>query len=464
MSEKKWTLLKGATVLSMDESVGDYAKGDVLLEGDVIRFVGAELRGKALDGVGPGMKTFDVIDCSNNMIIIPGFVDSHRHMWEGLLRNIAPNHHLNDYFRDVLGRLAPSYTPEDVYLANRVSAYGAINAGVTGILDWSHIQNSPAHTWGSLNAHATCGLRTRFAYGTPMNGEAWWDKDSTRVHPMEMLKKLVKMTPALGVDLALAARGPDFSSIETCASEIRAAREMGVPITMHVGCGSHGGFHEKIEPLWQLGVLGPDVTYIHGTTLGARDLDAIMASRGNVSLSVAVEMMMGHGNVPIQECLNRGIPLSLSVDVETTVPGDMFTQMRAFMQEQRRRVNAREFAGGEPNYDDAILRLITAKEVLHIATQGGADANGWGSICGSLTPGKKADLVMLRKDLINVMPVNDPYGAVVQGMDTSNVSDVMCNGVWLKRDGKLVGVDVSKLQGEVEEARVGLMERSGFLR
>jgi cytosine/adenosine deaminase-related metal-dependent hydrolase len=175
----------------------------------------------------------------------------------------------------------------------------------------------------------------------------------------------------------------------------------------------------------------------------------IVDTGGSVSLAAPVEMMMGHGMPPIQKFLDRGLAPSLSIDVETNVPSDMFNQMRSVLALQR----ANASNGTAP---------VGARDVLSWATMAGAKANGLDDKVGSLTPGKQADIVMLRTDLINVTPLNDPATAVVAGMDTSNVDTVMIAGRLMKRDGRLLHVDWPAVRRMVESSREHVLQKSGF--
>ena len=178
---------------------------------------------------------------------------------------------------------------------------------------------------------------------------------------------------------------------------------------------------------------------------------------GTVSLAAPVEMMMGHGMVPTQKFLDRGVRPSLSVDVETNVPGDMFTQMRTVLSLQRGLLFSRAMAG-----EDNLPAFLTSRDALEFATIEGARANGLADKTGSLTPGKQADIIMLNTKQINVMPVNDPIGAVVWGMDTSNVDSVFIAGKAMKRSGELVGVDLNRVRDLVYESRDYVVKKSGF--
>jgi cytosine/adenosine deaminase-related metal-dependent hydrolase/ribose/xylose/arabinose/galactoside ABC-type transport system permease subunit len=430
-------LIRNGIVLSLDPQIGDVPDGDVLIEGEHIVAVGRDLN--ATDA--------EVIDAIG-MIVMPGFVDSHRHIWEGLLRNIGtdvPLEGRTSYISFVLHKLAPAFRPEDAYVGDLLSALGAIDAGVTTLLDWSHIQGSPAHTDAVVQALNDSGMRAVFAYGFP-----WWGKWEER-QPSWFVRAATEhfSTTDQKVTLALAAPGPEFTDFEVSRDHWKLARETGARITTHVGVGSYGQ-DAKVEEMGRAGLLGPDTTYIHCTTLNDTEIQMIVDSGGSVSLASPVEMMMGHGMPPIQKFLDRGLRPSLSVDVETNVPSDMFNQMRSILALQR---NLAATNGKDP---------VSAREVLSYATVEGARANGLDAKVGTLTPGKQADVILLRTDRINVSPLNDPVTAVVLGMDTGNVDTVLIGGRVMKRAGRLLHVDWPSVRRLADESRDHVIAKSGF--
>jgi 5-methylthioadenosine/S-adenosylhomocysteine deaminase len=354
-------LIRNGIVLSLDPQIGEVSGCDVLIDGDRILAVGVGLEA---DGV-------EVIDASG-MIVMPGFVDSHRHIWEGVLRNIGadvPLEGRSSYISHVLHKLAPAFRPEDAYMGNLISALGAIDAGITTLLDWSHIQGSPEHTDAVVQALEDSGLRAVFGYGFP-----WWGKWEER-QPSWFVRAATEHFSSKDqmLTLALAAPGPEFTDFEVTRDHWKLAREAGARITTHVGVGSYG-LDGKLERFGRAGILGPDTTYIHCTTLNDTEVQMIVDTGGTVSLAAPVEMMMGHGMPPIQKFLDRGLSPSLSVDVETNVPSDMFNQMRSVLALQR---SLAAGAGKSP---------ITARDVLGYATVEGARANGLEAKVGSLTP------------------------------------------------------------------------------
>ncbi len=414
-------LLRGGTVLSMDPDVGDFDSADVLIDGSTIEAVGPNLTASA-----------EVLDVSN-MIVIPGFVDTHRHCWQGALRNILPNGLLTDYVRDILGPARNAFRPEDAYIGDLVTALGALNAGVTTVLDWSHIGNTPEHTDAAISGLRESGIRGVYGFGSGAGGPSNAFPDDIfrlRTEHFASDDQLLTLALAAGIN----------------AGDWAVAREAGAPITVHA---NNGGFANVAD------AMGPDVTYIHCTNQTDEEWAMIADTGGHVSISCPIEMKMGHGIPPIQKSLDYGIRPSLSVDVETEMPGDMFTQMRTALTLQRMLANAR---AGDPDAP----ALLTVRDVMEFATIEGARANGLESKVGTLSPGKEADIVLLRKDMINVMPVNNAYGAVVLGMDTSNVDTVFVQGRIRKRAGELVGVDMERIGRLAGEARDYLVENAGW--
>jgi cytosine/adenosine deaminase-related metal-dependent hydrolase len=437
VTESGRKMIRGGIILSLDPTVGDLNSGDILIEGDKIVAVSPSLNGVEAEQ----------IDASG-MIVMPGFVDSHRHIWEGILRNIGTDVPLEgriSYISFVLRTLAPAYRPEDAYAGNVVSAVGAIDAGVTTLLDWSHIQASPAHTDAVIQGLKDSGLRAVFAYGFP-----WWGKWEER-QPSWFVRAATEHFSSNDqmITLALAAPGPEFVDFEVARDHWKLARETGARITAHVGVGTYGQ-DRKVQEMGEAGLLGPDTTYIHCTTLNDTEIQMIVDTGGTVSLASPVEMMMGHGMPPIQKFLDRGLRPSLSVDVETNVPADMFNQMRSVLALQRALASAEDKPPLSPG------------EVLACATIEGARANGLDATVGSLTPGKKADVILLRTDRMNVTPLNDPATAVVAGMDTGNVDTVLIGGRVMKQNGELLHVDWPAVRRMAAESRDFVVAKSGF--
>ena len=419
-------LLKGGCVLTMDAELGDFPVADVLIEGDKIVTVGVDLE----------VDDAEVVD-ARGRIVIPGFVDTHRHTWETAIRGCAPNSTLDDYFVEVLDSFAPVYGPDDVYASNLAGALECLNAGITTLVDWSHINNTPEHPDAAIAALKEVGIRSQYAYGSANTSLADYWFESQIVMPSDDVRR-IRDTYFSSDDglltMALATRGPGFCVDDVVVEEWKLARELGLPITVHVGMGRLAGRFSMVKNLDRLGLLGPDITYVHSCYLDDEEWRMVKDSGGTISIAAQVEQQMGHGYPPTGRSLAEGLRPSLSVDVVTTVPGDMFTQMRAAFAGERAAVNS-ECWQADVDIPDTML---TARQLLEMATIDGAVVAGVGDRTGSITPGKQADLVLIDGTAPGTAPVIDPYATVTLSADVSNVESVLVAGQFKKRDGRLV--------------------------
>jgi cytosine/adenosine deaminase-related metal-dependent hydrolase len=428
-------LLKGGLVLTLDRAVGDFEQADVLIEGSKISAIRPNISAANAEVIEAG-----------RMIVAPGFVDTHRHMWQGILRNVLPDGSLDDYIATVQKVFGANYTPDDVYVGDYFSALGAIDTGVTCVLDWSHIHNTPEHTDAAIKALRDSGVRAVFAYGNAQTADGrWWEAKGAKFPgDIARLRKQYFSSEDQLTTLYLAAPS---GTPEAILPTFKAARDVGARITIHVGVGERGraGLLEKLNAA---NGLKADTTYIHCCTLNDTEWKLIKDTGGTISIAGYVETLMGHGHPPIQKAIDNGIRPSLSVDVETSVPNDFFAQMRTVFSLQKNDVWAKRLAG-----DKNPPKFLTVREVLEFATIEGARANNLERKIGTLTPGKEADIILLRTDLLNVMPVNNAVGAVVTSMGPHNVDTVLIAGKVMKRGCKLVGVDFERLNRMGNEAR-----------
>ncbi|MDP9793155.1 cytosine/adenosine deaminase-related metal-dependent hydrolase [Catenuloplanes nepalensis] len=426
------TLLRGATILTMDPAVGDLDRGDLYIEDGRISAVAASI--ELDEGV---RRDADVVDATGR-IVIPGFVDTHRHMWEVLVRGGAPHHTLEQYYLDVLGTAGSGVLPGDVHLGTLASARSALLAGITTVQDISNIQHGPAHTDASVAALRESGIRAVFAYGKSFammtrDGGALGD-DVRRVRS--------RLLPDDGADVTMALL-TEWADDDGERHNAALARDLGVRTARHVGA------ETPISRLRDLGVLLAGTTFIHGNGLSPDELRIIADTGGTLSVAPAIELMMGHG-VPMLGLSPHGLPLSLSTSAEVTVASDMFTQMRAALQ------SGRTFGRGAHSG-----RELTARDVLALATREGAAALGLGARTGSLTPGKDADVVVLRADDLDVSPVVDPVSTVVLQMDRRHIDRVYRAGRVVVRDGASAEDSRELVAGLVAAAaRLGPVPRS----
>ncbi|GAA0921014.1 amidohydrolase family protein [Virgisporangium aurantiacum] len=431
-------LLRGGQVITMDPAIGDLATGDVLIEDGKIAAVEPSIDADA-----------EVVDATGR-IVIPGFVDTHRHTWETAIRGVAPNATLDDYFVEILDTFAPLYRPEDVYSSNLAGSLECLNAGITTLVDWSHINNTPDHPDAGVKALQETGIRAQYAYGSANTSlAAYWFESSIAIpgDDVRRIRDAHFSSDDQLLTMALATRGTGFCKDDVVRSEWALARELNIPITVHVAMGRMAGRFGMVKALSTMDLLGPDTTFIHCCYLSEEEWRLLADSGGTVSIAPQVETQMGHGWPPTAKTLEYGLRPSFSIDVVTTVPGDMFTQMRAAFGADRARTNAIWWEKNEPAQG-----LLTHRQMLEAATINGAHVAGLESRTGSLTPGKQADVVLLDATAINMTPIHDPVAAVVLCADVSNVEAVLVDGVWRKRDFKLVA-DVANARNLVENSR-----------
>ena len=427
-------LLKGGTVLSLDPQVGDFANGDVLIGGTKILAVGRNLKASAL-----------LVDAGGK-IVMPGFVDTHHHQYETILRGILadgvlglPGDGKKTYQGVIQGIFTPAYQPEDAYISELVASLNQLNAGVTTTVDTSQVSHTPAHSDACITGLKESGRRAVYTYSPGLGPGSQYPKDLLRLKTQYFSSTDQLLTLELN-----AAPNADNWVL---------ARQASVPIICHIVGDRSGNF----EAIGKAGLMGPDNEYIHCTQLSETHWKMIADTGGKVSIAPAIEMQMRHGMPPLQTALDHGIQPSLSVDVECNMTADMFTIMRTTFTLQRALVNERSLAG-----EENLPSLLTCRDVIEMATIAGARAAHLDRKIGTLSPGKEADIIMLAADRINVFPLNNVPGTVVTLMDTSNVDTVFVAGKVAKWHGSLVGVDLGRLRRMIEKSRDGVLARAGY--
>jgi cytosine/adenosine deaminase-related metal-dependent hydrolase len=437
--------IRNGFVVSMDPDVGEIPNGDVLVEDGVIVEVGRGLE------VGDA----EEVDASG-MIVMPGFVDTHRHTWQTPVRGVLPCCTLDHYFAVMLGSVGGFYRPEDVHIGDYAGSLEALNAGITSLLDWSHINNTPDHADAAIQGLKDAGIRAVYAHGMPTGGEWWSFSDLEHPEDIRRIRETYFSSDDGLLTLAMAARQPGNSNFDVAKHDWALARELDILISVHVGMRLHNLHYTPVKDMHDLGLMGPDVCYIHMTDLTDQEMDFIAETGGRASVAPYVEMLMGHGPPPTGKLLARGVRPSLSVDVVSSVPGEMFTQMRTALVYDR----ILEFTDTP---DEAYAPKLTHRDVLEFATIDGARACGLHEKVGSLTVGKQGDIVLLRTDAINTAPVLDPIGTIVVFADTSNVDSVFVAGKAMKRNGELVGHDLRQVFRKLDESRNHILGEGGLL-
>lgn len=434
MSAKR--LLRGGTVLSMDPGVGDFERGDVLIDGGVIVEVGSSL---------PDADA-EVIDCEGK-IVLPGFVNSHHHMFQTALRNYWSDGLDMDYFlqsRTGEAALFHQYAPADVYWGELGGALENLAAGTTTVVDTSQCSYTPEHTDAALDGIRRSGIRAVFSY-SPVFGDH--EVDPRYSHP-EDIRRLVDQGAGAGlIRLAL--------GYHVDEDLFRLAKDVGLPVFAHVNDVSFGQMLEELEGD---GLLGAHLTYIHCLGLDTSAWQTIARTGGRVSVSCIAEQTLAMGPPALRDALDHGVPVGFGTDAVSIGPVDFFSQMRAayaLHRGGRAAVPASPASAAGPGG-----KMLSTRDVLEMATIGGARAAQVDDLVGSLTPGKRADILVLNGRALNAGPVLHASGAVVN-MDTSNVETVLVDGRTVKSAGRLVDVDVHQVLDRLAESAEGLLARAG---
>jgi 5-methylthioadenosine/S-adenosylhomocysteine deaminase len=432
-------LIKGGIVLTLGPKTPNHARADVLVEDGVIAEVGDGLRARDAEQID-----------ATHAIVMPGFVDTHRHVWKSLFRNMGESGTESGaaVSSNVYG---PTYQPEDVYAATLIGLLGAVEAGITTVVDWADISSESEHVDAALQAHADAGLRSVLVHAMP----GWQGEHEDEKVSLRRLAALQAKPGDSSTTIAYGPRDPVAAGIDRVARDFTMARELGMRVHTHVGADPKD--MGVVADLGSRGLLGDDVTLIHCSHLDTADLDAIATHKAGVALAPSSDMADGMGMPPIQELIDRGIRLGLGVDSERVAPGDIFAQMRAMNSVQHATLFDLKLAG-----KGGLANLLTTREVIRFATVDGARAAGVGKVSGSIEVGKQADIVVLRTDRPNIWPINDPIGAVVWGMDTSNVDWVLAGGVALMREGGLTA-DVARARQLAISAQHRVAERTGLM-
>lgn len=447
------TLIRNATIVTMDPATPDRAAGDLLVEGDTIRAVGPRLEASAEASVVDGTGT----------IVIPGLVNAHQHTWQTGLRGVAGNWTILEYFRHVHAGLATKFKPDDIFIANLVGALNQINCGTTTLVDWCHNNPTPDHTDRAIDGLAESGIRAAFFHGSPKPdpkpGERpFWEVPHPR-NEVERLRKTRFATDDGLLSLGLAILGPHYSTYDVAVADFKLARDQGLIASMHCA-GGEARTPDGWDRLRAEGLLGDNNNIVHGNNLTDAQLRFMLERGVTFSLTPETEMTQGHGFAITGRLRKLGARPSLGVDLESGISGDMFTVARMALATQRAKDNddSRTALGKLPD-----TSTITTREALAWITVEGARMLKQSHRIGTLTPGKQADLVMIRADALNMWPVHDPITSVVTQASLANVENVMIAGAWKKWQGRLVYGDLARRMGELSDSGRRILGELGLL-
>jgi 5-methylthioadenosine/S-adenosylhomocysteine deaminase len=423
-------VVRGAHVLSMDEKIGDLPSGDVHVRDGAIVAVAVSVNA-------PGAQVIE----GKGMICMPGFVDTHWHHWTTFLRPVMrADNPKRTYFPVTFG-LGLHYTPEDSYRSVRLGLAQSIAAGVTTTHNWAHNVRSPAHADAEVKAMRDIGIRGRFAYGPALGMPN--DK------PMD-LADIARLKRDIGKDamisLGICSRNIDGNNKsrgaidgEMAKKEWGAARDLGLPITLHTSGSA------SIQLLAKENLLGPDVQLVHPLNTNAADWEVLAKHGTHYSTSPLGEAGRS-GEMQFIEMMQAGVLVSMSIDNVTAERCDCFACMHMLQAVNKHRT------GGKFK--------LTTKRLVQLATIDGAKDLGLADMTGSLTPGKRADLILVRTDGSNMGSIGDPYDGLVQLAQPADVDTVVVDGRIMRRGGKFTALDYELVLHEAADALAGLKARA----
>jgi len=435
-------VVRGATVLTMDPAIGDLASGDVLVRDGAIVGVAPQIasaQARAIDGRG--------------MICMPGFIDTHWHLWTSVCRAMIQLDDPKRGYFPVTNAVGRHYTPEDSYRSVRLGLAEALSAGATTVHNWAHNIRSPAHADAELRAMRDVGVRGRLAYGTPQGVS---DDQPMDLKGLERVNR--EWMPGNGNDdgllkLGICSRNVGDStnllrgniSVDMARRDWGGARALGLPITMHTSGPS------PVKLLEDARLLGPDVQLVHPLLTTAEERRILQQRGVSYSASPTGESRRpaSAGVIQLGELLEAGVKVSLSIDNTSSYAADYFQCMRIAYNLHQHRIGARI--------------PLTCKRLVQLATLDGAVDLGIADRTGSLTPGKRADLILVRTGDINIAPMSDPYTALVSFAQPLNVDTVVIDGRILRRGSAFTALDYGAVLRDAADCAAGLRARANWV-
>ncbi|MFJ9351269.1 amidohydrolase family protein [Streptomyces sp. NPDC101237] len=424
-------VFRGGTVLPMTPARRVLADTDVLVTGDRITAVGPRL------AVPEGTVEVD----ASGGIVMPGMIDTHRHMWQTAMRGYGADWTLTQYFVWYYLEHGRAFRPEDVYAGNLLAAVEALDAGVTTVVDWSHGLRTVDHADAAVDALRAVPGRFVLAYGNIQQAPAEW---TAAPEFRDFVRRRVTGDDMLGFQLAFDVTG-DPAFPEKPAFDV--ARDLGVAVTTHAGVWGATN-DDGIRLMHEHGFMGPETVYVHASTLSADSYHRIAATGGSVSVSTESEQSAGQGYPTTWAIRSHDIPVSLSMDTSVWWSGDLFSAMRSTLGADR----AREHLAAHAREETVTHCALRADQVVEWATLGGARALGREHDLGAIEPGRKADLVLLKNDRSPVsFPLLNPYGHVAFQAQRGDVHTVVVNGRVVKYEHRLLDIDLTAVRRTVEQ-------------
>ena len=429
-------VIKNAYVFTMDDSLGEIKDGSVHVRNGEIVGVGRDLKtngAKVIDGRG--------------MIVLPGLVDTHWHMWQTLYRSFSGEQADKGFFPTIT-RFSAHMTPQDMYASARLSAAEAINSGVTTVHDWCHNIRSREHPEGDLCALSDTGIRAHFSIGQRIDQP---DTEMMRLDIIEGIHADWKNYSNEGlITLGMAMRGMfrnSWATPDIYRPEFECGRGLKLPITVHIGTLVSRAGH--IAAHYKEGLLGPDVNIVHGCSASADEIKMVKDTGASCSILALSEMRGGWGLPLLTEFLDAGVPTALGVDSVGVIGNcNLFALLKV--------------AAAVENVKALSEFKFTSRRMLKLATMDAAEILGLDGEIGSLTPGKRADLVMVSTDALNMAPYTDPANMLIESTMPENVDTVVVDGRILKQGGKLVAIETSEVVREANASLSGIRKRAAW--
>lgn len=435
-------LIRGARILTMDSAIPDLARGDILVRDGTIAAVAAEI---------PPPEGAFVIEGANR-IALPGFVNGHIHLAQVLQRGLSSHHSFGEYFQTIVLRYSNRMTPEDVAAADLVGALEALSHGVTTIVDWSRETMSPAHCEAAVEALLASGIRARLLYTVPPSTD-----QAVLARHVEHARELHARLGEGRVQIGTCMLSIEQLPIEVGLAHMRRVRPLGLFTSIHTGGLIYPMRRPRaIELLAREGLLDSHLQIVHANA--HEDDEYALAARAGVMLNATpeVELRMGHGQPAAFRAQDAGMRTSLGTDIPTMVGGSMLVQARIALTAELHRNNTRELSAGRP----APAYTVSPKRLLELLTIEGAKGVGLDRVTGSLTPGKRADILLVATDAPGTLPALDPYGTVLFHAEAADIRTVICDGRIVKHEGVLTHPQRAEAYARAAERAAAMVERA----
>ncbi|MFE9429211.1 amidohydrolase family protein [Kitasatospora sp. NPDC006697] len=419
MLDQRRILVRGGQLVTMDEAVGDLPAGDLLIEGDRITAVRERVDAsvdKVLDATG--------------MIVLPGLVDTHIHLWQTVLRGLASGLWTGEYFERVLP-YRPRFRPEDLYAGGFAGGLELLSNGVTTAVDFCDCIGSPQHADSAVAGMAAAGVRGLHAYSVRSNAPGTFASPEQRLTDAARLagEMAARGEGRIGLMLAIS----DVGTVDPATSvrEVARARELGLGITMHANTPG------QVTAMHEAGLLGEDLVLVHCNVITDEELDLLAQAGTALSVTPGLELAFGASFTMLGRALRRGVRTAWGTDIPSFTNADLFAQMRLAYHVQGYLDGTSERAEGRSGRRRPGIPTLTPREVLRLATIEAARAIGLADRIGSLTPGKQADVVLLRQSEFGAS-LGDPAATVLLQGGVQDVDTVLVGGRVRKRHGRLV--------------------------